>query len=252
MIAKKEAIRKGWKQYPSKTAGIWDEFISWERRRKGEGNFFVDMLRRYNARTVLDIACGTGYDSIRLVKEGFGVKSCDGSREMIAKAKENAIKQGAKLDLMQCDWRDLVNRFRDEKFDAVICLGNSFTHLFSRKERESVMNQLYFLLKKGGILIIDQRNYDYLLSHGYKSKHKHVYCGKTIDVALMHKESNLITFRYTKRGNGYFELDLYPITISEMKELIKQTGFESIMTYGDFEGKFDPDNTDFIQHVAVK
>ena len=244
-------ISKGWKQYPKKTVELWDEFISWEKRKSGEGKFFINILKKYNVNKVLDIACGTGYDSIRLIKEGFIVKSCDGSQEMIKKALQNADKEGVKLDIYYCDWRSLINKF-NEKFDAIICLGNSFTHLFLEKDRIAVLNQIYYLLNHGGILIIDQRNYDYILSKGYKSKHKYVYCGETIDVDLIKKENSLVRFKYTKKDNGSFTLDLYPIKVKEMKNLLEKVGFSNIKTYGDFKEKFDINNTDFIQHISIK
>ena len=245
-------LKKGWEQYPQKTVEMWDDFVNWNKRKEGEGDFFINTLKKYNVKTVLDMACGTGYDSIRLVKEGFKVKSCDGSQEMVKKSIKNAKKEGINLDVIQCDWRNLIDKFKKEQFDAIICLGNSFTHLFSEKDRESVVNQIYFLLNKGGVLIIDQRNYDYILSKGYKSKHKYVYCGETIDVDVIHKNDSLVRFKYTKKGNGYFTLDLYPIRINEMRALIRKAGFESLFTYGDFERTFDKNNTDFIQHIAVK
>lgn len=246
----KNGIKKGWKQYSKKKVQLWDDFIDWDRRKAGESRFFVEMLRKHNVTKILDIACGSGYDSIRLSKEGFIVKSCDGSKVMIRMARENAKANGVRLDVCQCDWRNLVEKFH-ERFDAVICLGNSFTHLFSAPDRRSVLNQIYFLLNPGGVLIIDQRNYDYLQAHGYKSKHKYVYCSKNFTVDIVKNEKSLIKVRYTHRNGEFFTLELYPIKIREFQELLKHAGF-SVKTYGDFEARFGLNNTDFIQHVAIK
>lgn len=247
-----EIVKKGWKQYPKGIASMWDDYVSWDKRKEGEGNFFVNLFKKHNVHTILDIACGTGYDSIRLIKEGFKVTSCDGSKEMIQKARTNAKQKKVTLDIVQCDRRNLINKFKNKNFDAIICLGNSLTHLFSEKDRQSVMNQIYYLLNKGGILIMDQRNYDYMLDKGYKSKHKYVYCGKDIDVEIVHKDNSLLNLKYTKKGNGYFILTLYPIRVGEMVGLIKKSGFEKIESYGDFVKNFDLNDTDFIQHVAKK
>ncbi|MEK6834950.1 MAG: class I SAM-dependent methyltransferase [Nanoarchaeota archaeon] len=245
-------ISKGYKQYSKELVESWDEdLINWKKREEGEGDFFINILKKNNVKTVLDISLGTGYDSIKLIKTGFIVKSCDGNKEMINKAIENADKHKVRLDVKQCEWSKLVENY-NEKFDAIICLGNSFTHLFSEKDRESVINQIYFLLNNNGVLVIDQRNYDYLLSHDYKSKHKYYYCGNNIKIDIIYRSNNLIKIKYTKKGNGFFTLDLYPIRIEEMKSLIKKVGFGSIKTYGDFEENFDLDNTDFIQHIAIK
>lgn len=251
-IKQNESIRKGWKQYSKRIVEIWDDFVSWEKRSQGEGNFFINKLKENNVKTVLDVACGTGYDSMKLIQAGFKVKSCDGSNEMIKRALINAKKENINLDIVQCDWRNLVDKFKNEKFDAIVFLGNSFTHLFSEKDRKSVMNQLYFLLNKGGILIIDHRNYDYLLSRGYKSKHKYVYCGETINVDLVQKDDNIVKLKYRKRKDGFFILEMYPLKFDYMVKLMKEAGFNEIESYGDFSRNYDSNNTDFFQHISKK
>ncbi|MDZ7846179.1 MAG: hypothetical protein U5L96_05140 [Owenweeksia sp.] len=52
---------------------------------------------------------------------------------MLAKAFENARKRGQILKTIQADWRWL-NRDVHSRFDALMCLGNSFTHLFSERQ----------------------------------------------------------------------------------------------------------------------
>jgi len=47
-----------------------------------------------------------------------------------------------------------------KKFDAVICIGNSFVCELSKKKRKIAINEWYRLLKKKGIIIIDNRNYE--------------------------------------------------------------------------------------------
>ena len=57
-----------------------------------------------------------------------------------------------------------------EGFDAVICLGNSFAHLPDfegnlAKQKLAISNFMH-MLKPGGILLIDHRNYDSILDKG--------------------------------------------------------------------------------------
>ena len=66
---------------------------------------------------------------------------------------------------------DDVKRFNDSaQFDAVLCLGNSFAHLPDfegdlQHQRQALRN-FKALLKPGGILVIDHRNYDEILTSG--------------------------------------------------------------------------------------
>ena len=97
--------------------------IDWDGRARAEGEFFIEQLRSYGVERVLDVACGTGFHSLRLLSAGFDVVSADGSPEMLARAFKNAEKRGHILRTVQADWRWL-NRTIHEQFDAVICLGN--------------------------------------------------------------------------------------------------------------------------------
>lgn len=56
--------------------------------------------------------------------------------EMLVKAFENAYHCNLILQTIPTEWRWL-NRAAHEQFDAVICLGNSFTHLFSEAKERS-------------------------------------------------------------------------------------------------------------------
>jgi SAM-dependent methyltransferase len=148
----------------------WDELINWDARSSSEGDFFINLLKERGVKRILDVATGTGFHSIRLLKAGFEVVSADGSPEMLAQAFENAKKAGFIMRTIQADWRWLARDIHN-KFDAVICLGNSLTHLFSEQDRRKALAEFYAVLKHDGVLILDQRNYDRILDHGFSSKH---------------------------------------------------------------------------------
>jgi hypothetical protein len=66
----------------------WDELIGWEKRAEGEGRFFVDKLRDYGAKKVLNVAPGTVFHSVRLIKAGFDVTSAEMLTRAFRKARE--------------------------------------------------------------------------------------------------------------------------------------------------------------------
>ena len=68
----------------------WDDLIDWEARASSEGDFFIRLLKERGVQRILDVATGTGFHSIRLMRAGFDVTSADGSPEMLARAFENA------------------------------------------------------------------------------------------------------------------------------------------------------------------
>lgn len=229
----------------------WDELIDWDARAESEGHFFIDELRKHGCKTILDTATGTGFHSVRLIEEGFEVASVDGSPVMLAKAFENAKKRGHILRTIQADWRWL-NRDVHCKYDAIICLGNSFTHLHKDRDRRKTLAEFYAALKHDGILILDQRNYDSILDNGFSSKHTYYYCGDKVSAEPDHIDEGLARFRYSFPDKSNYFLNMFPLRKAYVERLMLEVGFQEVKTYGDFQETYRQDEPDFFVHVANK
>ena len=229
----------------------WDELIDWDARAKGEGNFFIEELRNRNKNKVLDVATGTGYHSVQLLKAGFEVSSADGSPQMLAKAFENGLQHGFVLRTIQADWRWL-NQNVYGRYDAVICLGNSFTHLHDENDRRKSLAEFYSALRHDGILVIDQRNYDSMLDKGFESKHVYYYAGDQVKAEPEHIDEGLARFRYEFPDKSVFYLNMFPLRAAYMQKLLKEVGFQRVTTYGDFKETYHQDEPDFLIHIAEK
>ncbi len=229
----------------------WDELIDWDQRAESEGRFFIDVLKARGKHTVLDVATGTGFHSVQLVKAGFDVYSADGSAEMLAKAFANGVEHGVVLKTIHADWRWL-NKDVHGKFDAIICLGNSFTHLFEEADRRRALAEFYAALKHDGILILDQRNYDAILDDGFSSKHKYYYCGDQVSAEPVHVDEGLARFEYRFPDGSVHNLNMFPLRKKYVRSLLKEAGFQRIHSYGDFQEEGEERNPDFFVHVAEK
>ena len=229
----------------------WDQLIDWDSRAESEGEFFVDVLRRRGVKSVLDVATGTGFHSVRLIEAGFEVVSCDGSPEMLAKAFENGRNKGHIVRTVQVDWRWL-NRDIHGHYDAIICLGNSFTHLFSENDRRKALAEFYATLKHDGLLILDQRNYDAIMDHGYSSSHTYYYCGNNISVYPEYVDDGLARFRYEFPDESVYHLNMFPLRKHYMRRLMTEVGFQEISTFGDFKETYRENQPDFFIHLAEK
>lgn len=229
----------------------WDELIDWEQRAESEGSFFIEQLRERGAKQVLDVACGTGFHSIRLIEAGFEVVSADGSAEMLAQAFENARQRGHLLRTIQADWRWL-NRDVHQKFDAIICLGNSFTHLFDENDRRKALAEFYAALRHDGVLILDQRNYDAILDAGYSSTHTYYYCGDNVSVRPVHIDDGLARFEYRFPDTSVYHLNMFPLRTKYVRRLMSEVGFQHTDTFGDFQETYREHDPDFLVHVAEK
>lgn len=229
----------------------WDDLIDWEARAESEGDFFIRKLKERGAKRILDVATGTGFHSVRLIREGFEVVSADGSPQMLAKAFANGVDHGKILRTVQADWRWL-NRDVHTKFDAVICLGNSFTHLFNEHDRRKALAEFYAVLNHDGVLILDHRNYDSILDNGFSSKHTYYYCGDNVKAAPEHMDDGLARFRYDFPDGSHYNLNMFPLRKRYVDKLMREVGFQTIQTYGDFQETYRTDEPDFFVHVAEK
>lgn len=229
----------------------WDDLIDWSARAAGEEQFFVRELKKRGKTKVLDVATGTGFHSVQLLNAGFAVWSADGSPNMLAKAFKNARDHGHLLRTVQADWRWL-NRDVHGRYDAVICLGNSFTHLHSENDRRKALAEFYSALKHDGILIIDHRNYDEILDVGFKSKHTYYYCGEDVKAEPEFVDEGLARFRYEFRDKSTYHLNMFPLREQYMSRLLKEVGFQTINTFGDFKETYQQESPDFFIHIAEK
>jgi glycine/sarcosine/dimethylglycine N-methyltransferase len=230
----------------------WDSLIDWEKRRQSEGNFFIDLLRKRGVKSVLDVATGTGFHSVRLLDAGFETVSADGSADMLAQAFANGVRYGDHiLRVVQADWRWL-NRDVHGAYDAIVCLGNSFTHLFAERDRRRALAEFYAMLKHDGILVLDQRNYDAMLDLGHSGKHTYYYCGEDVAVEPEYLDDGLCRMRYTFPDDSVYHLNMYPLRKDYTRRLMTEVGFQHVETYGDFQHTYREEQPDFFVHVAEK
>lgn len=238
-------------EYAKSFVEKWDELIDWSARAKAESGFFIELLRAHGARKVLDAATGTGFHSVQLLKAGFEVTSLDGSPTMLAKAFENAMDHGHVLRTVRADWRWL-NRDVHDLYDAVICLGNSFTHLHTENDRRKTLAEYYATLRHDGVLILDQRNYDALLDKQIEPSHQYYYCGENVTATPEHVDESLARFRYQFSDGEVYHLNMFPLRRNYVRRLMQEVGFQKVTTYGDFQETYRDKEPDFFIHVAEK
>src|SRR4030042_2838084 len=238
---------------------MWGNLIDWKKRRKGENGFLVNQLRKHNASKIFDAALGDGCDSIYLLQQGFDVMSNEIDKVFLTKALHNAEANNTQLKISDLDWRELNKELDAEFFDAVIILGNSLTYLFTKEAQLKALEQFYRILKKGGILIVDERNYQNILDNrekilkgDFNYSGKYVYCGEKVHARPIELSDNRAKFEYAdERTNKKAHLVMYPWKRGELKKLLQKTGFTSIQQYSDYSLEENPD-ADFYQYVCVK
>jgi glycine/sarcosine N-methyltransferase len=110
---------------------------------------------------VLDAACGTGSSSAALARRGFRVQATDGSDAMVAMAAARFEREHLEIPLARCLWADLPATI-GERFDVVLCLGNSLVHTASREAMVEALTGLRRMARPGGHVVVDSRNWEML------------------------------------------------------------------------------------------
>ena len=242
-----------YEQYTPSFAEYWDDLVGWDDRLERDGPFYERLLRAHGAKDVADIATGTGVNGVALALAGFNVTATDGSENMLIKAEENAKARGATfVDTQVADWLTLDDTLGKGKYDALVCLGNSFTHLFDHEQRRDALHAMFRTLRPGGMLIIDHRNYDTMLDEGYSSKHAYNYCGDGVDVGPAQLHRKLAQFHYKFKDGSTFQLNMYPLRQNYVTHLLEDAGFVNVERYGDMQRPYILNQVDFIQQVAFR
>jgi glycine/sarcosine N-methyltransferase len=221
-------------QFNSEFANHWDELVGWEKRSSTEIAFLMSLLKKFNCRSVLDVALGTGFHSVELLKQGLRVKSVDVSPAMIKVANQNAKRHSVTLDMVCADWAELDRKI-PQKFDCILCLGNSLACEMNSAKRQQAVHNWVNVLSENGIIIVDRRNYESLLSHNYNLSAKGQYSGKTVKITPTKVTSDGTVFSYTFSDGKTFDLSMYPLLDSQINELFRKVNYRPIEVYGDQE-----------------
>src|SRR5215510_4692150 len=83
--------------------------------------FYLKKILPDRSLKILEINCGSGEDAIWFAKKGHTVTATDASPRMIqlVKQKISEYKLEEKIVAQTCDFDDLKNKFKNEKFDLI-------------------------------------------------------------------------------------------------------------------------------------
>lgn len=168
-----------------------------------------------------------------------------------------AHREGVTPEVTAVDWRNLEETFGRRSFDCTLLLGNSMCLLSSARARGEAARNLRAICADGGMLIIDQRNFEYILHNreeilrGQFRYHGEVmYCGTTVKGRPILIEDDCVRFVYedTREDNVLGYLDMYPLRNGELVALFQKAGFSSVEWYSDLTPGFRAD-ADFYSFV---
>lgn len=233
----------------------YDRFVNWEERLAYELPFVERQLAASDARSVLDVACGTGLHAIALAQRGYDVTGVDLSVGMIERARANAATAGCDVRFSVAGFGQLEERVGGG-FEALLCLGNSLPHLLTAEALGATLIDFAAVLCPGGLLLVQNRNFDAIVRDRVRwmgpQPHREGdrewlfvrFYDFNADGTLTF---NLVTLRRDDAGKWVQQVEattLRPLLHAELRGAIAVAGFGDVTCYGDMTGvPFDPETS---------
>lgn len=120
-----------------------------------------NVLQGRDIKSLLDVSIGSGSVTLPLAELGVSLSGSDLSEKMLANCKRKAEAKGISVELKCCDFRTVSEHF-DGPFDCVASTGNSLPYV-SNEDVLKTLEQMDSLLKPGGYIYFEIRNWDKIL-----------------------------------------------------------------------------------------
>ena len=263
------------------------KFVSWEKGiypifkgevKKEEQDFFLNLIIKNNLKSIIDFGVGGGTELNAIIKglkeRKYPIMTAEANEvddEFIKQASTLFKKEGQEVIIHKANWLDLPKAEPPytHVFDFGFLTGNSLTYIgggtreYTKKAQQIAVSKFAQLLKKGGYLFIDTRNYDYIKSLMNLPKDK-ILENFTFDYSVYYHgfQKNVMVFPayisdtvvvlhyYDEKDKTWGKIDLYPIYQKDMVEILSKD-FLIEKVYHDFkEGK--KDKSLFVQYLCRK
>ena len=198
----------------------YDQWEEWVR--------LVWLKHNLNPQSLLDLACGTGNNSIRFAKSGLEVFGVDCSSLMLNEARKKNSERRYNLLFLESSF---LNFNLPKKVDTAICLDFSTNYLLCAEDFVLFLSRVYDSLNHGGIFI-----FDFKPTKMFKKKEKHLLkddftydwaCDINnfpfVDIKIKVELKNGEVFEENHRERGY--------TIEEMNSIVAQSKFKLLEVY---------------------
>jgi SAM-dependent methyltransferase len=207
-----------------------------DERTEAEVSALVRLLQLDSPKKILDLACGFGRHTNRLAYLGHSMTGIDLMPGFLEIARRDAIQRKVEVNYLLGDMRSITF---DNEFDRVTLLFTAFGY-FSDEDNLQVLINARKALKPEGLLIFDTLNRDTV----FKDLHPYFVIEKggnlmidrlSLDILQGRLYNKRIVFRAGVRKDKPYFVRLY--NPNELNTLITQAGLELLHIYGGWDGK---------------
>lgn len=222
------------------------------------------VLKNRPVKTFLDVSIGSGSVTLPVTDLGVRLSGSDLSESMLKKCQEKASTKALHVDLKCCDFRTVASQF-SESFDCVASTGNSLPYV-SNDDILHTLEQMDTLVKPGGYLYFDMRNWDKILKERNRFYLYNPFFDGDTRINLIqvwdYNDDNTITFHllYTfEKDNQIFQKEKFeehyiPVKRDLLLNKVREMGYEDIevMNFPSYIQNVSTDETDWYCVIAKK
>lgn len=238
----------------------WHLFVAPEVRASTLRPFLKQCLRRSPGKAVVDLGAGLGEEVQFLESTGYTVTANEVDRGFNQRLWRLKDASRARMRITNADWRSVDQTLGTEQFDAALLLGNSFCLLLQQEERVKAARAIASIVRRGGILVLDERNFPRIRNRGavssaeqFEYSRRVLYCGTEIQGFPVACNVSEVLFAYEHRSGeplGY--LRMRPTSTGELPALFEQVGLELISVHYDLDTVAERRSADFLTYVFRK
>lgn len=218
---------------------VYEAMIDWPKRLAHEESFYRHWFERIGARSVVDVACGTGRHAAMFHSWGMRVEGADLSPAMIDRARRTF---GESADL-----RWVVRPFDQpiqpaQPFDAAICVGNSLALAPDLDTVQRAIGQMLAAVRPGGAIVVHVLNL-WRLADGpcvwQKSVRTRLERGEVLIVKGVHRcgRRGYVEVVVTDLDTGRMQSDsarFWGLEADELAHLARQSGAAQCHLFGSY------------------
>ena len=200
---------------------IWRQFFP-EKTTKAEVDFIVEEAILNPGSNILDLMCGYGRHALEFARRKINVTAVDNLPDYINEINEKSRSEQLPL---QCICTDVLELQVDQKYDVVICMGNSL-QFFNEEEIVRLLLNISEHLKPDGKLFINTWSIAEIAMNGFKEK-----SWSRVGELLFLTESKFL-FHPTR-------IETNSIIITDAGEKEEKTGIDFIYSISEVESMFN-------------
>lgn len=197
-----------------------------------ETDFIMELAALREGSLVLDMLCGYGRHSIELARRGMRVTAIDNLPDYISEIRQAAESEQLPINAQV---ENAASMNLDQAYDAVICMGNSFS-FFDRATTFQIIRNISAHLKPGGKMFINSWMIAEIAIRYFREKDWH-YAGDykcMLEYEFMFDPTRIESEQTIISNNGEIEVVQgidYIYTLNELDAMFSEAGLQTIARY---------------------